>query len=178
MRHCGEEMIRKIIIVTMTLVSVGSVALWGYSHLQPEWHAGCWEEATILKSISLSSRICATKGALEIEWYTCGHCNGLGRRHKHNCTRIRRFLAPLSLKLVNKNRVAGIRFYSETIGQRYLHRLVVPSSYFVVVSFIITMMLLRTPLRRWRRKRKGFCINCGYDLRGSCDVCPECGRPM
>ncbi|MEE9129212.1 MAG: hypothetical protein V3T84_04275 [Phycisphaerales bacterium] len=31
-------------------------------------------------------------------------------------------------------------------------------------------------VRRWLRKRRGLCIKCGYDLRGTeHEVCPECG---
>lgn len=32
--------------------------------------------------------------------------------------------------------------------------------------------------RRWRRRRRGACVGCGYDLRGLANgaVCPECGR--
>jgi hypothetical protein len=39
-----------------------------------------------------------------------------------------------------------------------------------IVSFI------RGPLRRWRRRRKGLCVRCGYNLTGNTSgVCPECG---
>ncbi len=30
--------------------------------------------------------------------------------------------------------------------------------------------------KRARRRRKGMCVRCGYDLRGSTGVCPECGK--
>ena len=36
---------------------------------------------------------------------------------------------------------------------------------------------IRGPVRRWRRRRKGLCIKCGYDLTGNISgVCPECGE--
>jgi len=36
----------------------------------------------------------------------------------------------------------------------------------------------RGPWRRRRRKAKGLCVRCGYDLTGNVTgVCPECGGP-
>lgn len=36
--------------------------------------------------------------------------------------------------------------------------------------------LVWTPIVRRRRRRRGLCQACGYDLRGSAERCPECGR--
>ena len=40
-----------------------------------------------------------------------------------------------------------------------------------------TIAFVRGPLRRWRHRREGRCVKCGYDLRGSVfGVCSECGN--
>ncbi len=42
-----------------------------------------------------------------------------------------------------------------------------------------TLAFIRGPLRRWRRRRKGLCIDCGYDLTGNVSgVCSECGSEV
>jgi hypothetical protein len=40
---------------------------------------------------------------------------------------------------------------------------------------LLPALALRSRLRRSRRQRRGLCVHCGYDLRGSPDRCPECG---
>lgn len=56
------------------------------------------------------------------------------------------------------------------------------SSVQAVVPVWFLMLLAATPwlwwlagLRRRRRAGAGLCAQCGYDLRGSGDACPECG---
>lgn len=47
---------------------------------------------------------------------------------------------------------------------------------FVACIAYPAVAFMRGPVRRWRRRRKGLCINCGYDLTGNVSgVCPECG---
>jgi len=40
-------------------------------------------------------------------------------------------------------------------------------------------MFARGPLRRHRRRRRGLCAQCGYNLTGNTSgICPECGTPI
>ena len=47
---------------------------------------------------------------------------------------------------------------------------------FVLFAAYPAIAFIRGPVRRWRRRRKGRCLKCGYDLTGNVSgVCPECG---
>ncbi len=49
----------------------------------------------------------------------------------------------------------------------------------VVVFAAIAWWGYFIPIARRRKRRVlGLCVRCGYDLRGSKDRCPECGRPF
>ncbi len=46
----------------------------------------------------------------------------------------------------------------------------------VVLAMYPGTAFIRGPLRRYRRRRRGLCVTCGYDLMGNVSgVCPECG---
>ena len=44
-----------------------------------------------------------------------------------------------------------------------------------VLCLVCPAYLLTLRHRRRKRKKLGWCVKCGYDLRGSKDRCPECG---
>ena len=47
---------------------------------------------------------------------------------------------------------------------------------FTLLGAYPTVAFIHGPLRRRRRRRKGLCIKCGYNLTGNVTgVCPECG---
>ncbi|MBU0717865.1 MAG: hypothetical protein KJ749_06410, partial [Planctomycetes bacterium] len=49
----------------------------------------------------------------------------------------------------------------------------------VVLGAYPTGVLYRGPIRRWRRRRRGLCLKCGYDLRLLTEPrCPECANPF
>ncbi len=62
------------------------------------------------------------------------------------------------------------------------------SSVFVVMRLSALLLLfsaypivafIRGPLRRYRRRRKGLCVQCAYDLTGNVSgVCPECAAEV
>ncbi len=55
-------------------------------------------------------------------------------------------------------------------------RIVIPLWIPTLLFLTLTIAFMRGPLRRRRRRRKGFCLTCGYNLRGTPERCPECGR--
>ena len=49
----------------------------------------------------------------------------------------------------------------------------------VLLAAYPAIAFIRGPFRRWRRRRKGRCLRCGYNLEGNeSGTCPECGEAV
>ena len=55
---------------------------------------------------------------------------------------------------------------------------VAPHWFLVLITLILPLAWGTRFSRRRLQAKKHFCINCGYDLRGSKFRCPECGTPI
>ncbi|MCH7814156.1 MAG: hypothetical protein IID40_09070 [Planctomycetes bacterium] len=77
-----------------------------------------------------------------------------------------------------------VRFYPDRIGFGFVCSLLevsiwLPLALLSVYPAIAFARFVRGPIRRWRRRRKGLCAECGYDLTGNeSGVCPECGKAI
>lgn len=61
-----------------------------------------------------------------------------------------------------------------------LHIVALPASTIVFAAWLYPMIfLVRRPLRKLYRQRRGLCLQCGYNLTGAPNPrCPECGTPI
>lgn len=58
-----------------------------------------------------------------------------------------------------------------------IREITIPSWVAAGLPLIPAFCLARRPVRRFVRRRRGQCVYCGYDLRGSISGrCPECGK--
>ena len=56
---------------------------------------------------------------------------------------------------------------------------IIPLVISVLSAVYPTIAFIRGPLRRFRRRRKGLCVKCGYNLTGNTTgICSECGTTI
>ena len=86
----------------------------------------------------------------------------------------------VSVQRLHHWRLAGFMYFDNCIPiAKYRYRAVELPLWFPLLIFSIYPIaaFIRGPYRRYRRKNKGLCLKCGYDLQGNVSgICPECGE--
>ena len=79
-----------------------------------------------------------------------------------------------------KTKLIGFQLASGTVGQWgwKFSAVIVPYWALLILLAILPLTQFRGSVVRARRKKRGECLICGYDLRHSQDRCPECGTPI
>jgi len=155
-------MIRKGIIVVLTLLAFSTVAVYIDSyvtvHKSHRWWARVWDLQRDFAKWLPKVRVCTSRGRLLVQQYP--------RR-------------PIPWPLYEFSVLGFRRTTSLSPGfvspgyVRYLIPLWMP---FILFATYPTIAFIRGPLRRYRRRKRGLCIRCGYNLTGNTTgVCSGCG---
>ncbi len=155
-------MVAKILAIASLAILPLSATAWYRSHTKPYWHRF---DLTLYKSIwlTLENGVCdmevlsmPTKVASKSE-----------------------FVA--SVELGKRPPKDAFRLTTHTHGKGYRTTAVAfPLSLSTIALALFgTIPFAFGPAKRWRRKRNGWCVDCGYNLSGNrSGRCPECGMQI
>ena len=152
-------MIRRVIIVLLSIASIGSFALWAMSYVAPQ-HMATISVAVARVWNLRDGRVCffeERNSRLYVDWDT-----KLERSYH-----LPRLVRVLTYSLASKS------------GYQRLEVIVQIGPFALLFGIYPTIAFICGPLRRIRRRKRGLCPWCGYDLTGNTSgVCPECAAKI
>lgn len=154
------HVIRKTIILLLTLAALGSAALWLRGWMEPlsYHHRGSCSTCSVH----------AQDGYLDFTWNNDRASHARGARTVEN---VHRLFAGFGVRWVIMQYPRGKRVVDT-------FRVIIPL-WFPLLLFgaYPTLVLVTKPFRR--RRRPGRCPTCDYDLTGNVTgICPECGEKL
>lgn len=165
-------MIRKAILVLLTFGAAGTAAIWVLSYTT----IGKSLFADSIPTRSYDFRLtCPRAGSIVVMSCRFGTMNQLNSIP----TLIRISYGGDWYERLGFERVTWISRGPNPPEVIYSKRFMFPAWVpFIVFGTYPTVAFMRGPLRRWRRRRKGLCVKCRYDLTANVTgTCPECGTP-
>ncbi len=187
---------RKMVMVVLTLAAVGIsiIAAVSYSgHLRtPLWQVGNWRLCLYARDtmarvfwfqqhepMSLDLRS-AERGDTLLFDTTSGHKYG----ELHFLTRELLGASGVPYHKVRRpyHRVGRVSLTARGTRLPPVSVTVVRTSMWTVLLIVAAypaLAFIRGPLRRHRRRKRGLCLKCGYNLTGNTSgICPECGTKI
>ena len=148
----------KIVAIVSLLALPLSASLWHVSHRNPQHRR---YDLTLYKSlrVHLKDGVCGLR-VLSMPTKTASRSE---------------FLAPLRIPSTPNN--SSLLLTSKRNGLYRVTWIVFPLWLTTITLGLVgTVPLVSGPIRQWRRKRNGWCLECGYNLTGNrTGRCPECG---
>ncbi len=189
-------MIRKAVILVLTLATIGTAGIGAVSFRLPI--AETWEPPTVackvFRSTSVTSRVRLARGIMSVRF-----CLLVDRQIIIPRRRVDMGGLTVRIETISPQTRPSVRGgfslmpvrgdtpeEREEIRHLRNHNLVrvevvrlpvwLPSILFAAYP---AFAFIRGPLRRYRRRKKGLCIKCGYNLMGLPEPrCPECGTAV
>jgi hypothetical protein len=192
-------MIRRIVIVMLSLATIITSAVWAVSFRTPVL---CEVPAYTLEIAALDGRLIltyrhpapftlnATPYKTVVEWFEsldrspripiCPACQRPENDHAPHC-----FMRGVYVDLFSprEDRVLAWRggtWHTQVRdGWRTNEARAVLWPAIPLLGAFPLVAFFRGPLRRYRRQRRNLCVQCGYNLTGLIEPrCPECGTPI
>jgi hypothetical protein len=167
--------IRKTLVILSTSVAVLAVLLW--------WHHAGDDQPFRRREFNTHNgtiSVATNGGSFYVNWYA------YFKEERVRGKNVTILDFPLRARVGDRIRLfkqyAAVKHpdYADCNAVRYVFfHSPVAYLWFIIAMFLIPpgFSLIRGPLRRWRRRRKGLCGSCGYDLTGNeSGTCPECGK--
>ena len=165
-------MIRKAIIVVLTLGAVGTGILWIVSYQRPFYG---WRGATTSWLGRMSYVLMFHSGRAHIDFFLADREQYRGPLPTDEGGRP---LRPHDFQWADLGVIIN-HVSDPSVGIRNIEVCIPIWLPFMLFAVYPTLAFIRGPLRRHRRRKHGLCIKCGYDLTRLPEPrCPECGEPI
>ena len=166
-------MIRRAIIVVLTLLAMTTVVVWGTSYLKP---------LAVERSLTSELLVGVLADVGQVGgWVLDSESDSRSRFFRKSCISIMQSqIYAGARKVFEKGFLRENSFRRPMLTGVRLSTLACPL-WVPALGFTVypTIAFIRSPARRWRRRKRGECVRCGNDLTGNdSGVCPECGKQI
>ena len=159
-------MIRRTVIITLSLAALATAGLWLAGYMTPL----SWSHRTKTQLVVIAvhdGELMLRRRSSTVDWRS----PPASPDDTWTLKQVKHKVPFLGLRLEHAKASAG------EAGTVYGGKAVIPLwLVFTLLIFYPVTAFLRGPVRRARRRKRGSCVQCGYNLTGNTSgTCPECG---